>query len=70
MCADDGNNALGQHYHRTAAHLAAEAELVVALLAIVTSSAAAPASSQTTGKSTPNRVPDQRWQKSQGNRQI
>ncbi|MFD6340231.1 hypothetical protein [Streptomyces sp. NPDC060131] len=26
MCADDGNNALGQHYHRTAAHLAAEAE--------------------------------------------
>ncbi|MFE4670789.1 hypothetical protein ACFRI7_39055, partial [Streptomyces sp. NPDC056716] len=26
MCADDGHSALGQHYHRTAAHLAAEAE--------------------------------------------
>ncbi|MFE5855336.1 hypothetical protein ACFQ61_19265 [Streptomyces sp. NPDC056500] len=26
MCADDNNNALAQHYHRTAAHLAAEAE--------------------------------------------
>ncbi|QDY79496.1 hypothetical protein FQU76_26525 [Streptomyces qinzhouensis] len=26
MCADDDNNALAQHYHRTAAHLAAEAE--------------------------------------------
>ncbi|MFD9427492.1 MULTISPECIES: hypothetical protein [unclassified Streptomyces] len=26
MCTDDGNNALAQHYHRSAAHLAAEAE--------------------------------------------
>ncbi|MGW6456621.1 hypothetical protein ACWF94_11985 [Streptomyces sp. NPDC055078] len=26
MCADDGTDALAQHYHRTAAHLAAEAE--------------------------------------------
>ncbi|MFE3021617.1 hypothetical protein [Streptomyces sp. NPDC059256] len=26
MCADDNDNALAQHYHRTAAHLAAEAE--------------------------------------------
>ncbi|WP_066956631.1 transcriptional regulator [Streptomyces lushanensis] len=26
MCADDGADALAQHYHRTAAHLAAEAE--------------------------------------------
>ncbi|MFD7548890.1 hypothetical protein ACFV0R_00260 [Streptomyces sp. NPDC059578] len=26
MCADDSDNVLAQHYHRTAAHLAAEAE--------------------------------------------